>query len=513
MGPLRDSELAPDEPESEDEESEDYGEGAGIAIVDPVSPSTIYAGGSRGIYTSTDSGAHWTKTGVGFPSNAWVTALAVRATTPRTLFAGTPGNGAFKSVDGGLRWRPARAGMPVIGKDFATIFDLELDPEDPHTVYAATAEGLAVSTDDGATWRPSQDQPDLRSLWVDPNGSGAMLAGSTERGVLRSANRGEHWEHANAGLTAVLPSALAAVPGRPRSVYLGTYSTGLVATADEGATWTPTMGTPVPDIGAVVADPKAQGTLYVGTFSDGVLKSRDAGRTWTKSGRPVRRNVAGTRGLSTDVRALAIDPRHPSVLYVASQYVYGGAVSRSMDGGSSWRRVIETEHSIEAGYSALAIDPTHPAKVLAGTGWPGEHMSIKSWGVFVSRDSGKHWQRVVAGLRHRKVKPGINALAVAPNTGDAYATTSVGVFRLRRGGKQWTRLAAGLPGSSAGPIAINPRRGVVAVGTSRGVYVLRRVGGSFQWRPALTGPDISAIAFSADGSRVFAAAPGQFFAG
>ena len=174
------------------------------------------------------------------------------------------------------------------------------------------------------------------------------------------------------------------------------------------------MGAPAPDITAVVVDPKTQGTLYVGTFYDGVLRSRDRGKTWTKAGRPVRRNVAGTRGLSTDVRALAIDPRHPSVLYVASQYVYGGAVSRSTDGGSSWRRVVQTEGSIEAGYSALAIDPSHPSRIFAGTGWPGEHMSIKSWGVFVSRDSGKRWQRVVGGLRYRKVKPGINALAVAP---------------------------------------------------------------------------------------------------
>ena len=511
LGPVADSETVPDEEPGEDEDPEDYGEGAGTAIVDPMSPNVFYAGGSRGIYTSTDAGAHWTKTGVGFPSSAWVTALAVRTTTPRTLFAATGQNGVFKSVDGGATWRPARTGLPMVGESFAVINDLKLDPHDPNTLYAATTHGAAISSDGGASWRSKPGGPNLWSLWVDPTAPGMLVAGSVDRGVLRSTDHGETWRHENAGLRAVTPSVIAVDPRRPRSLYLGTFSSGLIATTDAGTTWTPPMGAPAQDIADVVVDPKAPRILYVGTFEKGVLKSRDGGETWTRAGRPVRRYKAGRLGLSTDVRALAINPRRPGVLYVASQYVYGGAVSRSTDGGSSWRRVLETEYSIEAGFTTLAIDPSRPGTIYAGTGWPGSHMSIKSWGVFVSRDAGKSWKRIVGGLRKGKVKPGINALAVAPTTGDAYATTQVGVFRLRRGAEHWTRLAAGLPGESAGPIAINRRTGAVAVGTSGGVYVLRRTGTSFRWRRQLAGPSIWAIAFSADGTRMFAASPGRFF--
>jgi photosystem II stability/assembly factor-like uncharacterized protein len=116
------------------------------------------------------------------------------------------------------------------------------------------------------------------------------------------------------------------------------------------------------------------------------------------------------------------------VLYVASQYGYGGAVSRSADGGTSWRRVFETENILDVSLEALAVDPTHPGTVYAGTGWPSRHASEEAWGVFVSHDSGRTWSRSVAGLSDRDTRPGINALAVSPKTGDAYAATSVGVL-------------------------------------------------------------------------------------
>src|SRR5207237_7356473 len=55
--------------------------------IDPVEPSTVYAGTSGGsIYDSTDSGATWSRL---FSFNTNVNALLVEPSMPGTLYAGT----------------------------------------------------------------------------------------------------------------------------------------------------------------------------------------------------------------------------------------------------------------------------------------------------------------------------------------------------------------------------------------------------------------------------------------
>jgi photosystem II stability/assembly factor-like uncharacterized protein len=343
------------------------------------------------------------------------------------------------------------------------------------------------------------------------------VAGSVDQGVLQSADGGASWQGASAGLTAVIPLSLSVDPKAPRSVYLGSAATGLFATTDAGATWTRAVRMPAADIVAVVVDPKAHRTVYVATDDKGVLKSSDAGKTWSSAGHAAARPTSGAHGLSTDVHALAIDPRHPTVLYAASRYGYGAAVARSADAGASWRTVFRTEPTLEASVEALAVDPSRPATVYVGTGGLGRHMSAKSWGIFVSRDAGRTWKRIVAGLRKGY---GINALAVSPKTGDVYASTGAGVYRLMRGGTRWLRLAAGLPrlpdGKTLawiGPVAVNPRSGAVYVGDRFGLYELGG-GRSPRWRlasPGFAGRPVQALAFSSDGSRAYAATPGHFF--
>src|SRR6266705_1993169 len=70
------------------------------------------------------------------PAYSWhgsgdVTAVAIDAVTPTTLYAGTPHDGVFKSIDGGSTWR--RTGLADI-----YVGALAIDPTTPGTVYAAT---------------------------------------------------------------------------------------------------------------------------------------------------------------------------------------------------------------------------------------------------------------------------------------------------------------------------------------------------------------------------------------
>jgi len=498
-------------------DADDESEPVDALVIDLASPETVYLGSRRGIYTTTDSGSHWTKTGVGFPSSAWVTALAVRPTTPRTLYAGTGTDGIFKSVDGGFTWHAARTGLPMAGKTYAPVSDLAFDPGEPETVYAATPRGSAMSTDGGASWHV-QNGAAMSSLEV-ARSPDRLLAGSYDQGVLLSDDGGLSWRQANAGLTAVVPQAMAVDPVGSRAVYLGTAGNGLVTTRDVAATWTPALGAPASAVTAVAVAAKPHHVLYAGTFDAGVFRSNDGGKSWARAGAVSAAEIPAARRLSPEVHALVVNPRDSRVLYAATRYPYGAAVYRTRNRGESWQRVLSTDLSIESTLEALAIDPRHPATVYAGSGWFGSHMSVKSWGVFVTRDSGAHWKRVVTGMRYGKWRPGVNALAVSARTGDVYATTDVGVYRLRRGAGRWTHIAAGLPRSGknpawVSPIAVNPRTGVVTVGTQFGLYELKAPGSALRWSSAsrlLKGRAVRTLAVSADGKRLYAAAPGRFF--
>jgi tetratricopeptide (TPR) repeat protein/photosystem II stability/assembly factor-like uncharacterized protein len=77
--------------------------------IDPLTPTTLYAGSDEGVLKSTDSGRSWTEVGSGLAEHA-VYALAIDPLTPTTLYAGT-GDGVFKSMDGGGNWRAINTGL------------------------------------------------------------------------------------------------------------------------------------------------------------------------------------------------------------------------------------------------------------------------------------------------------------------------------------------------------------------------------------------------------------------
>lgn len=65
------------------------GPGAGVIsalVIVPVTPTTLYASTSHGVFTSSDGGAHWSATD--WPS---FSAFAIDPVTPTTLYAGTNG--------------------------------------------------------------------------------------------------------------------------------------------------------------------------------------------------------------------------------------------------------------------------------------------------------------------------------------------------------------------------------------------------------------------------------------
>ena len=114
--------------------------------VDPLSPTTLYAGTAfGGVFRTTDGGAHWTPTALVLGTSS-IMALAVARTDPGILYAGTTG-GLIKSPDQGLHWEP------IVDEQInLTITALAVDPKDPSVLYVGTGGLPFKSADSGKSW-------------------------------------------------------------------------------------------------------------------------------------------------------------------------------------------------------------------------------------------------------------------------------------------------------------------------------------------------------------------------
>jgi hypothetical protein len=329
--------------------------------IDPLTPTTLYAGTSGGVFKSTNGGASWSASGL-----INVSALAIDPLTPTTLYAATSTSGVFggvyKSTDGGVSWN-ATSGLPSF------VFSLAIDPLNPTSLYAGTLgwlDGVYTSTvykstDGGTSWSPVV-LIDSYSYYCGPCGGVFALAidplipttlfsmtaaitayyedGSVSYSapsqVFKSTDGGAGWSAS--GLINVV-SALAIDPLTPTTLYAGTYD-AMYKSTDGGASWNATGLTGVV-LEALAIDPLTPTTLYAGTYG-AVYKSADGGASW---------NATGLTGVD-DVQALAIDPLTPTTLYART--VTSG-VYKSTNSGVSWNPTgpITWSH-----ISSVSLNPT-----------------------------------------------------------------------------------------------------------------------------------------------------------
>ncbi|MBI3970728.1 MAG: exo-alpha-sialidase [Chloroflexi bacterium] len=131
-------------------------------------------------------------------------------------------------------------------------------------------------------------------------------------------------------------------PSEPDTFYAGVEDAGLFASRDGGTTWHLVEG--LSDhcsrrewlagksgfgLHSILIDPADRRRLWVGVQGGGVFRTVDGGDSWVAcaAGLP----AAGST-VDRCVLKLALDPRHPGVLYLRHRQ----GVFRSTDGGESW---------------------------------------------------------------------------------------------------------------------------------------------------------------------------------
>ncbi len=397
-------------------------------VADPRDSQVLYGlrGGSA-VFKSTDGGRTWTQSG-NAPRQARYHALLLDPGEPSTLYAADL-NGVYQSVDSGATWHHLRDGS-------GSYLALALDPQQSRFLYVGTEEwnneGTRVSSrfyrseDRGASWLELPLHIQALALAQDPQ-SPQTLYLSTEAGVYRSGDAGQHWSLTE-GAQQILPE-LIADPEVPDRLYGG--GTGLYLSEDAGRTWAKNLLLGSSQVRMLIADPRPPARLYA--LAEGVIyQSRDRGETWLDRGHGLNRNP---------VRTLALGPG--DTLYAGT----AAGVYRSADRGERWEPT-----TVPLMVDALTVSALPPHSVYAST-TPSAGSATSS--VHRSDDGGRSWSIIPAppgnpNRPHSMDEPfttRVVALAVDPrNARGLYASTrSDGLYRTSDSGGAWDFYNPGLP--------------------------------------------------------------------
>jgi photosystem II stability/assembly factor-like uncharacterized protein len=311
-------------------------------VIDPVTPSTIYAGtNDGGMFKSTDSGGSWQHINTGVQESfaaRSVQALAIDPTSPSALYFGA--QPVFLTSNGGASWAARAQGMTLGFNQYIT--GLAVAPSAPTTVYAATGDFASCnviykSTDAGNSWTAKPPAPcslaQLR-VAVDPSNANTVYAVETNGGVFKSTDGGTIW----APITPPPPnnftindvhvdSSNGTTVYLTRENYFDPSGANVLKSTNSGASWAPLNTGTFARVTALAVAPNNSAILFAGFPGEPVLlKSTDGGVTWSPSanGLPAYANV-------TDI---AVNPTNNAIVYASTDAT--GGVYKSTDGGGSW---------------------------------------------------------------------------------------------------------------------------------------------------------------------------------
>jgi photosystem II stability/assembly factor-like uncharacterized protein len=498
--------------------------GAIDLVADPADPNVLYAamwersrqawghtthGPGSGIHKSTDGGTTWVPLRNGLPTGASVgrIGLAVAPSAPNVVYAlvdnyadapapPARGRGAaaapsriggevYRSDDRGGSWRKVNQEPVAAGYDFCLI---QVAPDNPDIVYLPNNRFM-VSEDAGRTYRQIEGtlvhllphgskvlHLDQHALWINPDNGDHMLLGN-DGGLHQSYDRGRSWLHLNNIPIGEFYSVTVDMD-TPYNIYGGTQdnaalfgSSAQTIADDEGDRWT-----------HIYLDRWGGGDSYF-TYRDptdpdvfyyehqmGDLRRKQLSTGDTRSIRP--RPAPGAPPMRTNwMTPFFISPHDPRTVYYGAERLY-----RSTDRGDSWT-VVSPDLT-----SAPAIQDNVPWGTLTSVSESSRRAGLIYTGaddgfVHVTRDAGRTWTRIDAGLPGRWVS---KVLASQHDDGTVYVTSTgyrhdefaAYVHVSRDYGATWTPLAGGLPAEPVNVIGEDPSDArILYVGTDTGVYV------------------------------------------
>jgi photosystem II stability/assembly factor-like uncharacterized protein len=374
-----------------------------------------------------DAGMRWRQ--IGPFRGGRVSAVAGVIGQPGVYYMASPGGGVWKTTDAGVVWRPIFDQAHV-----ASIGALAVAPSNGRVVYVGTGDfgiasnswgaanlgdGVWRSDDGGRTWRHIglSDTAHIGAILVDPNNPDVALvaalgnayARDPHRGVYLTTDGGQTWTKTLYKDDTTGAISLAYDAARPGVVYAALWhhqaalppappdseqaGGAIYKSTDGGRTWRPLSGHGLPTwpmgriglaahggrVFAIIA--RAQG--HTGHLEGGLSRSDDGGVTWRRITQDPRLEPGGRSGYFDNVW---MDPQNRNVVFVVETAFY-----RSLDGGKTFEVLKGAPGGDD--YHNLWINPKSPCVPMGGgKGCLSSEMILGAdQGASVSLDAGRTW--------------------------------------------------------------------------------------------------------------------------
>lgn len=466
--------------------------------MDPGNPEVIYAGTDNdGIWKTTNGGNSWNKTA--YPGSLIVFNIVINPLNPQVIYAGSAGGiglgigNIHKSSDGGETWELKDQGLPYGNNSDYTngIFSLAMEASNPDTLYAGTNYiGVYRTTDGGENWASFSDSilpvsiqnpdflPSIIALATNPFKPGQP--GALLNGRYYFFN-GDYWQQVNSGYNPLVGEAI-----HPGKLYYHIEDSTIVYTnrsfsSDAGLNWEDLvlysteeerhsivdLVFPSTDMQTIVA-----ATDIVFSTRGGVIKSDNQGGSWEYASEGIT---------AVPIFSIAVDANNPDHIYTGTG---SGHFFSSDDGGLTWERGFyyiwyQDENSNQKSFAfseikSIEIDPSNASDIYIGS----------FSGLYKSEDRGRIFSKIDS-------VGSVSCMAITSDpTTTIYVggTSGLGILKSIDKGASWESKNSGLPDSFGGSIqpvtsiAIDPNNSsVVWAGTQYGGGILRTDNGGDQW--------------------------------
>jgi photosystem II stability/assembly factor-like uncharacterized protein len=371
-------------------------------LQDRADPNVIYLGTNLGLYRSTDRGTSWAPLGVPAEKPVAKRPARRRAAPPRNAAAASAQGPAAPAAGGARPTAAASNSTPpatvkraqgVLGqlgysvgepdgvagtRTVAAIRRFQADKDLPQTGRLDDATLVALGLAGGKTTldeaKAAQNAPvaltdsiNELAFYYKADGTVGMFA-ATNKGLFRADDPAKGWTRIKYGAGIDERTlCISTHPNEPQVVWVGTSTSGVLASRDGGQTWRQVEGVQsVAPINVIRQDPQRSSYVYVGT-TQMLYLSHDGGEKWMFRG----------GGLPWgSYTSILINPQDPEEVFAASAFENpeNNGVFHSKDAGMTWKRV-DPELPSRRVWS-LALDPSDPGRLFVGS---------HSAGVYVAR--------------------------------------------------------------------------------------------------------------------------------